>query len=242
VSAAQPFGDLAWSSTAEVRAAIDTHPFLLGLRDGTLPRATFVGYLVQDAHYLVGYARALAACAAQATEIDDISFWAWSAHDAIVVERSLHEAQLADVPTVEASPTCTAYLSFLGATAGRGCYPVLAAALLPCFWIYQDVGLRLTEDLAPSGHPYQEWIATYGDPLFTAATERARNIVDKVAEDVSPDVRDGMNTAFATACRYEWMFFDAAWRGETWPAFGPTNGRATTTATTNDAIEADSHG
>jgi thiaminase/transcriptional activator TenA len=26
-----------------------------------------------------------------------------------------------------------------------------------------------------------------------------------------------MHQAFATASRYEWMFWDAAWRQETWP-------------------------
>lgn len=231
----QSFGQQAWNATADVRKAIDTHPFLVGLFDGTLPRATFVGYLTQDAHYLVGYARALATCGAQAGDIDHISFWASSAHDAIQVERSLHRGQVADLLAVEPSPTCTAYLSFLGATAGRGCYPVLAAALLPCFWIYQDVGSRLREGIAPSGHPYREWIATYGDPGFATATERVRTIVDELAEWSSPQVRAEMQTAFAAACRYEWMFFDAAWRGETWPLFGGSDGGAATTATTATA-------
>ncbi len=242
MTAEPPFSDMAWDATADIRWAIDRHPFVVGLRDGTLPRASFIGYLTQDAHYLVGYARALAMCAAQATDVDALSFWAFSAHDTIVVERSLHAGQVADLTAAPPSPTCTAYLSFLGETAGRGSYPVLAAALLPCFWIYQDVGQRLHESVDPVGHPYQEWIATYGDPAFAVATGRARSIVDDLAAQNSSEVRRRMLSAFATACRYEWMFFDASWRDETWPDFGPANGSASSTATTKEATEADSHG
>jgi thiaminase/transcriptional activator TenA len=238
----RPFTELAWCATAGIRAAIDRHAFVTGLRDGTLPRATYVEYLTQDAHYLIGFARALSTCAAQATEIDDLSFWAFGAHDSIIVERSLHAGQVADLTAVEPSPTCLAYLSFLGATAGRGCYPVLAAALLPCFWIYEDAGRRLKGSVESAGHPYQEWIATYGDPAFATATARARDIVDRSAEQSSTAVRRAMHSAFTTASRYEWMFFDAAWRGETWPDFDAANGSASTTATTKEATEADSHG
>ncbi|SDO33375.1 thiaminase /4-amino-5-aminomethyl-2-methylpyrimidine deaminase [Nakamurella panacisegetis] len=236
------FTDTAWADTATIRRAIDEHPFLLGLRDGTLAEATFLGYLAQDAHYLLGYARALAMCAAQASHPDDLSFWARSAHDAIEVERTLHAGRVLDLDAAPPSPAGTAYVTFLLGAAARGSYPVLAAALLPCFWIYQDTGQRLMDGLDLSGHPYADWIQTYGDPDFAAATARAKDIVDRCASNSSASVVADMHAAFATAARYEWMFWDAAWRGETWPAFGDAKGRATSTATTNEAIEADSHG
>ena len=237
-----PFSEQAWTAATDIRSAIDGHPFLRGLRSGTLPEAAFVTYLAQDAHYLVGYARALALCAAQATVADDIAFWASSAHETIVVERALHQAHVADLVAVEPSPTCTAYVSYLLATASDGSYPVLAAALLPCFWLYSDVGARMLDGVALDGHRYADWIAAYADPAFAASTTRGRAIVDTLAAASSGEVRQRMRVAFHAACRYEWMFFDAAWRSERWPAFGPANGSAHSTATTNDAIDADSHG
>lgn len=236
------FTETAWSRTTDIRDAIDRHPFLDGLRDGTLESSLFVGYLAQDAHYLLGYARALASCAVQATETDDISFWSSAARDAIVVERTLHEGRVLDLDAVVPSPTCAAYVSFLLSTAARGAYPVLAASLLPCFWIYDDVGRRLKDSIDLTGHPYADWIQTYGNADFAEATERVKLIVDACAASSSPQVVAQMHTAFAMAARYEWMFFDAAWRCEGWPAFGDANGRAIRTATPNDAIEADSHG
>ncbi len=219
-TAGASFSEVAWERIGPIRAAIDALPFVAGLRDGTLSGDRFAYYMTQDALYLADYGRALAACAAQATDADDLVFWAESARQTVVVERELHAAHvergLGDLG--EASPTCTAYTSYLLALSTQGCYPALAAGVLPCFWIYDDVGTRLKAavgDLA--GHPYGDWIAAYGDPDFADATRRAREVVDRLARAADPAVRARMETAFVRAAQYEWMFWDAAWRRETWP-------------------------
>jgi thiaminase len=48
-----------WSGIEEIYAAILAHPFLRGLTDASLERETFQFCVVQDAHYLREYARAL---------------------------------------------------------------------------------------------------------------------------------------------------------------------------------------
>lgn len=207
----------AWESIAGIRAAIEAHPFLTGLHDGTLAREVFLGYLAQDAHYLLRYSDVLTRCAEQAPDTEDRAFWSFRARDAVTVERALHEKHLTGAVTGEPSPTCLAYTSFLAATAGTGSYPALVAAVLPCFWIYDDVGRRFAAHLQPAEHPYGDWIATYGDPAFTASTEQAKRIADRQAHACVLQVRQQMLAAFHTASRYEWMFWDAAWRHEGWP-------------------------
>src|SRR4051812_39388790 len=108
----QSFTERAWFAISSIRGAIEDHPFLRRVRDGTLPGETFASYLAQDAHYLTGYAKALSRCAAQARSTDEIAFWVSSAHEAIVVERSLHAGRLHGLSAAEPSPTCTAYTSF----------------------------------------------------------------------------------------------------------------------------------
>ena len=212
------FTDEAWAGIASLRTAIDQLPFLRALEDGSLPRETFVYYMAQDAHYLADFGRALAACASQSSAADELLFWAGSATAVVAVERQLHGTYVADLTAGEKSPTCTAYTSYLLALSAAGSYPELAAALLPCFWIYEDVGTRLQDrvgDLA--AHPYGDWIGTYGDPAFTESTRRARQIVDGIAAGAAEAVRDRMHAAFRRAAQYEWMFWDAAGRRETWP-------------------------
>jgi len=208
----------AWDAVTPIRRAIDELPFLTGLQDGTLPRESFVYYMAQDAHYLFQFARVLAMAAGQAEDPDEVVFWARSAQSAILVERQLHAAHVSDLAATPMSPTCTAYTSYLFSLACAGCYPALAAGLLPCFWIYEDVGGRLKAQVGDlAGHPYGDWIGTYGDPEFAAATESAKVIVDRLAARSGPSTTDRMQQAFLTACRYEWMFWDAAGNRQAWP-------------------------
>lgn len=212
------FTDGLWSGNAGVRAAIGRHGFLVGLEDGSLDRSVFDAYLAQDARYLAQYARVLAGLAAQASDPDDVSFWSRGAAEAIVVERQLHASHVGDLDTTPMSPTCLAYASYLLSLLVGGSYPVAAAGVLPCYWVYADVGAGLltrAKDL--DSHPYRDWIEVYADPSFAADAQRARSIVDRLADAVDPATRVAMAEAFGTAARYEWMFWDASWRREEWP-------------------------
>ena len=46
---------------------------------------------------------------------------------------------------------------------------------------------------------------------------KPRPAADRLAAQADPGTVERMHQAFATASRYEWMFWDAAWRQETWP-------------------------
>src|SRR5690348_2050741 len=95
--------DVLWSDAAGTYAAILAHPFLAGLADGSLPRDSFRHYIVQDAHYLRGYARALAVCAARSPDEDTCVMFAEHAAGAIAAERDLHAALLTDLGTTVAA-------------------------------------------------------------------------------------------------------------------------------------------
>ncbi|MCO6009994.1 TenA family protein [Actinoallomurus purpureus] len=219
------FCDDVWKRSAQLVRAIHEHPFNTALSDGTLDRERFAFYIVQDARYLEAFSRALAVASARATDTDDAVFFAESAHAALAAERTLHAGYIEefgltadDLAGIDTSPTCLGYSSFLQATALADPYPVLAAAVLPCFWVYQDVGTTLLKNTAGvEDHPYRAWIATYSDPAFTASTARAKEITDRLAATTDVATREAMAKAFYRATEYEWMFWDSAWRRETWP-------------------------
>lgn len=215
----------AWEHTAELERQIVAHPFNSALTDGSLDRERFAFYIVQDSRYLVGFAQALAAAATRAQSPADAAFLAGSAQGALVEERRLHagyveefgldESDLAGVPT---SPSCLAYTSFLRASALTEPYPVLLAAILPCFWVYQHVGseiLAAVDDIA--AHPYRRWIETYADDEFAEAVLGARELTDRAAAESDEPVRERMLAAFSRASEYEWLFWNSAWVREEWP-------------------------
>lgn len=218
------FTDELWQQASEILVAIHAHPLVTGLGDGSLPREVFDEYMRQDALYLADYARTMGLLAHKAVDADEIAFWGVGVQGAVLAERELHSAhvELAGLAVDSMSPTCRAYTSFLLATASSAPYEVGVAAILPCFWIYQVVGDSLVENATRisgdlSAHPYGDWISMYSDPAFAESTAKARGIVDSLAAAASDSVRERMASAFLTACRYEFMFWDAAWRQETWP-------------------------
>ncbi|GLY19501.1 bifunctional hydroxymethylpyrimidine kinase/phosphomethylpyrimidine kinase [Kineosporia rhizophila] len=194
-----------WARTAELRRATDTDPFLTGLADGSLSREAFAFYLAQDALYLEGYASVLFRLAQLTGDPGERAFWAAGASTCLTVETQLHRTWSAD-GEVEVAPGTQEYLSHLRQAVEQG-YEQGVAAVLPCYWMYADVGARLAP--APETNPYHEWIATYADPLFVQSAERARAITERVAEAAAPQVQESMWQAFEKSARLERDFFAA---------------------------------
>jgi thiaminase (transcriptional activator TenA) len=93
---------------------------------------------------------------------------------------------------------------------------VLLGALLPCFWIYAEIGRDIHARAAPA-NPYQAWIDTYAGEEFHAAVRAVITAADEAAAEVSSSLRPRIHAAFTRATQLEWMFWDAAVRLETWP-------------------------
>jgi len=94
---------------------------------------------------------------------------------------------------------------------------IAMAAVLPCFWVYQKVGDHILAVQSKNGNPYQAWIDTYGGDEFTTAVQQAIAICDEVAASCTAARRRAMTEAFVLSTKMEWMFWDSAWKLETWP-------------------------
>jgi thiaminase/transcriptional activator TenA len=218
-----PFTTTLWRAIEPIYATILAHPFLRGLTDGSLPREAFRFYAVQDALYLRDFARALALAAARAPREDWIIMFTEHAAGALKVEKTLHESFFKDfglspeaVSATPLAPTNQAYTSYLLATAHAGPFHEAVAAVLPCYWIYWEVGKTL--ERAGSRDPlYARWIGTYASEEFGAVVRAVLACTDTLAAALGPDERQAMHRHFVTTSRYEWMFWDMGWRRETWP-------------------------
>lgn len=207
----------AWKAASGVYTSIIEHPFVEALADGSLPRDRFMHYLRQDSLYLGEYFRVLAHIASRLPEggfaADFISF----AADGVAVEKALHESFLGGVRPSRAdmSPACCLYTSLL-MSQSYSPVEVEAAAVLPCFWVYQRVGEEILRRQKSRSNPYMAWIATYADEAFAASTRRAIDICDALADAASPRVREEMTDVFVRCTRMEWLFWDSAWNLEKW--------------------------
>ena len=197
-------------------------PFNQELAQGTLSQEVFRHYVVQDAHYLVAYGRALAICGAKAYAADDIIQFTQAAKEAIVVERSLHDGYMQDFAiskaqfeTTPLTLACHHYTSFLTATAWSESYPVVLASLLPCFWIYAEVGKDIIRHSIPN-NPYQAWIDTYAGEEFNEAVRKVILTIDKIAARCDADTLEKMHQAYTKGAELEWLFWDGAYQQRQW--------------------------
>jgi thiaminase (transcriptional activator TenA) len=213
------FTDDLWAEAEPIWQAIVAHPFLAEIRSGILPIESFRYYVGQDYHYLEGFARTVATTLAKAPTAEHLSRIARRVLTPI--ERPLHERlftlagldplAVADLPL---APTNLAYQNHMIATATRGGLGEAAAALLPCPWTYHELGNHLTA----VDHPvYGQWAVFYSEGLLAESTRAWRSFVDGEAAEAGPRTRAAMRRAFLQSMRYEWMFWDAAYKIESWP-------------------------
>src|SRR6266508_3121029 len=217
------FTDDLWRSIEPIYAAILRHPFVMGLTDGSLPRPSFQFYAVQDALYLREFARALSIAAARAPRAEGITLFNEHAAGALKVERALHEGffrefglAIGDVASTPLAPTNLAYTSYLLAVAHAAPFHEAVAALLPCYWIYWEVGKALERSGSPDPL-YTRWIGTYASAEFGGVVQAVLDCADSLARELKPAEREAMTRHFVTTSRYEWMFWDMGLRREAWP-------------------------
>lgn len=213
-----------WAETESIFDAIMSHPFITGLTDGTLGDEAFAHYVVQDVRYLRDYARALAIVGAKAPTLADTAMFAKHSAEISAVELALHgslmralELDAARAEVMPVMPTTQAYTSYLLATAYGGSFAEGLAAVLPCYWIYAKVGAALDEQGSPDAR-YQLWIDSYGGDEFAATVAEVLDLTDRIGPTLSAVDESAARAHFITTSRYEWMFFDAAYRLEEWPA------------------------
>jgi thiaminase/transcriptional activator TenA len=203
--------------------AIVDHPMVERLGEGTLDTDPFEYWVRQDYVYLIEYSRVFAYGAAKAPSLDRMGTFAELLSETVNTEMDLHRSYAAEFDITEAeleatepSPTTRAYTDFLVRTSAHGTFGDVVAALLPCMWGFNETGLRLEARGMPDDERYAEWIRTYAGEEFSELTAWCLDLMDDVAADATERARARYRELFVTSARYEYRFWDAAWREEEW--------------------------
>lgn len=208
-----------WIESKPIYDEILELPFIKELMNGSLSKDKFIFYIQQDALYLADYGRILAAIGARLRKQEHIEAFLHYAGDSVAVEKALHESFLRDqkLSKTEASPSCLLYTSYLFKQLEDSPIEVALAAVLPCFWIYKEVGDYILENQNKKDNPYQSWIDTYGGEAFEQSVKEAIEICDEFAEQCTEQQQKAMTEAYKMCSKFEWMFWDSAYRMEQWP-------------------------
>ncbi|MCL4289996.1 MAG: thiaminase II [Thermoleophilia bacterium] len=212
-----------WASISGIYERILEHPFLTGLLDGTLPEESFRFYIVQDTLYLREYARVHSIAAARAASSAHMLCFNRIASDLVHAEQTIHadffrEWGLApeEIEATPLAPTNVAYTTYMLSVAHGGTFAESVGAVLPCAWIYLEVGKELSR--AGSPRPlYQRWLDMYGGEEYESLVGTVLDVADELEPGLGPRERARVAEHFVVCSRYEWMFWDMGLRREAWP-------------------------
>ncbi len=208
----------AWDKSESVIDKIISHPFIQGLASGDLEESKFRFYINQDAIYLEHFARALSLIATKIEQVHMLKFLKF-AEGALLVERSLHDSYFKKFGITEYAPTsehCHHYAHFLLSTAALAPVEVACAAVFPCFKIYKFVGEYLLGLATVEGNLYKDWIDAYSGEEFGLLVSEMGDVCDELARNTTPEIRTKMSNAYHTASKLEYLFWDSAWKQESW--------------------------
>lgn len=207
------FTDKLWQYAEKNIQEIFSHPFCVELSKGILSEKIFSEYISQDSIYIIEDSRAMAITAAEADDVDEMMFLLDMARDGLGIEHLLHEEFIGHFNIVlnkKTSKINKEYSSFLLSTAKTKTYQESLAALLPCFWVYREVGLSIIKN-STKNNKYQKWLDTYSGDEFEVYNQKLIDIVNKNAALASEEIKKNMLEAFKKSVIFEFNFFDSAY-------------------------------
>lgn len=194
------------------------HEFVEKLGNGTLSKAAFQYYLIQDYHFLINFARSYGLAGSLAKNLVDLKH-ACNAMEAILfTEIKLHldyckdwDLSADDITKVAIDPASRAYTDFIFSCATDQSLIKIYVAMAPCMLGYASIGLNLKLNAAP-GSDYQTWINMYASEDFQKAAESESNYLDQLSGSANLSDQDYLElvTIFKTACQLEADFWQIA--------------------------------
>lgn len=203
-----------WKASEKIYESIIHHPFNVELAKGSLDEEKFRFYVSQDAIYIGEYSRALAGLAAKAPNHELMLEYISFAKEGLEIERELHNYFMKkfNIEKAEKAALATeAYANFLLATVAYKSYEEALAALLPCFWLYNQVAVHIYQN-ASEQNKFQKWIDIYSGAEFDETTGRLKDITEEAAKQSPKAIVDSMKNYFYRSAQYEWYFWDNAYR------------------------------
>lgn len=195
------------------------HDFVEGLSDGSLPRAAFLHYLVQDYVFLIHFSRAWALAVTKAETVEEMRLAAATVNGLINDEIALHIKICSDAGiseetlfAAEERPENIAYTRYVLDAGHSGDFLDLLAALAPCVMGYGEIGLRLSRTATSDN--YRDWIDTYAGSDYQEVCRNVGALLDgAVRRRLGDDPRKSPRWAmlakrFAVATRLEVGFWD----------------------------------
>ena len=199
-----------------------THPFVTEMGDGTLPVEKFRAYFLQDYVFVADLVSTVALAMSKAPDFEAASRLNRFLTGILNPENDLFVRAFAELGATEAeysaasaSPATQAFGDFLMRLGLEGDFEDILTALYVTEATYLDWGSRLIEEgKRPANPVFREWIDIHGPAVLGELVQWMGEHLD--GADLGGR-RTRIDRIFLTTLRYEYLFWESAYRGEHWP-------------------------
>ena len=225
------FADELKQSSIKTWKGILNHRFVVEIYNDILPVDKFVFYLKQDQIFLKEFCRFLSIAKDKSdNDADLVKLFDSLAYSTVNSEMKMQDQVIVDSLSLllsqQSSPSTRnlnvlpskitiEYINYLKDVSSNGSIGEIVSAMAPCPWTY----LEIAEKLAKSHHVqnnkiYKKWVQFYSSDESRRQINHLKNILCVLADDKARSDKDrlAMKKHFATACKYEFLFWDMAYR------------------------------
>ncbi len=198
-----------------------SHQFIIELSKDILPMPKFLFYLEQDNYFLQVFTRFLQS-AKQKTTDNQMKEWLGSLHMSTVNFEMEMQRQLLDTlssfsnssgnikENLSPSKTTLEYSSYLLQTSSICSFSEIISAMAPCPWTYLEIA-QLLSKCHIENEVYRNWVQFYCSDESQKQVEELKQILNALSENECQKSKCRMKRHFASACNYEYRFWEMAY-------------------------------
>lgn len=205
-----------WRKSNGIYKSILGQRFINELAEGTLALDKFARYIAQDELYLKNYYRQMFELAELMDTDENRALFEDFARSGMEGEKAMHEFLIGKYgieTDVEPSDVTRSYNNLAQEAIDTGDRSLAIAAMLPCMWIYNRVGLNILKIAKLEDNPYKEWILEYGNEEFTQGVNTVLDIVDSWTAKADRKTLEGMEHYYMRGAQYEYDFWEYGYEG-----------------------------
>lgn len=207
------------AATADIWKKYNEHPFVMGLQNGTLDKAKFRYYIIQDYLYLVEYAKTYAVGVAKSKDLDIAKMLAKSisvmngelnVHSGYMGKFGVTQAELDATPRALDNLSYTSYMLRIAYDEGEA---EVMTAVWACSYSYEVIAKQIVANRLESVDDpfYGEWIRDYASDEYAAGNVVLFENLNRMTKDYNEKQLKHLEDIAIACSRYELMFWEMAW-------------------------------
>ena len=216
--------DRLFAATEDIWEGYYQHPFVQGIKDGTLDHDKFRYYIIQDYLYLIDYAKVFAMGAVKAKDMDVMMMFASHCRNILAYEMSIHDGYMGkfgisgeEIDSTPMDLLNSSYVSYMLRVGFEEGPAEILASILSCSISYEILAKRMVAE-RPScvNDPfYGEWIEEYAGEQYAADDAELIEFTDRLTASYTEEQYQHLKEIFVNCSRFEAGFWDMGWNGPT---------------------------